>query len=76
MITVSGSAEIECGDGAKRTFGVGDVFFADDITGEGHIARTVEIPRRSIVVPVPADFDFDAIRGEGRVSRADGAARD
>ena len=65
VITVSGSAEIECGDGAKRTFGVGDVFFADDITGEGHIARTVEIPRRSIVVPVPADFDFDAIRGEG-----------
>ncbi len=65
VITVSGSAEIECGDGSKRTFGVGDVFFADDITGQGHIARTVEIPRRSIVVPVPDGFDFDAIRGEG-----------
>ena len=65
VITVSGSAEIECGGGAKRTFGVGDVFFADDITGQGHIARTVETPRRSIIVPVPEDFDFDQLRGGG-----------
>ena len=65
VITVSGSAEIECGDGSKRTFGVGDVFFADDTTGRGHIARTVEVPRRSIVVPMPEDFDFEQLRGEG-----------
>ena len=35
---------------------------ADDLTGRGHITRTVELPRRSVVVPVPDDFDVDALR--------------
>ena len=35
-ITLSGSAEIKVGDGTSRTFRAGDVFLADDVTGEGH----------------------------------------
>lgn len=62
VINIAGRAEMECGDGTKREFGPGDMFFADDTTGRGHIARTLEVPRRSVVVPVPDDFDFDNLR--------------
>jgi len=37
-ITLSGSVEIGIGDGTKRTFGPGDVFLAEDVTGQGHTA--------------------------------------
>lgn len=37
-ITLSGSCEIGLGDGAKKTFGPGDVFLAEDTTGQGHTA--------------------------------------
>ena len=62
VITVAGRAEMECGDGSKRQLGAGDVLLADDLTGRGHITRTVELPRCSVVVPVPDDFDLDALR--------------
>src|SRR5688572_384335 len=38
-ITLSGSVEIGLGDGTKRTFGPGDVFLAEDLTGQGHTAK-------------------------------------
>jgi hypothetical protein len=37
-ITLSGSVEIGIGDGTKRTFQPGDVFLAEDVTGQGHTA--------------------------------------
>jgi hypothetical protein len=37
-ITLSGSVEIGLGDGTTRTFGPGDVFLAEDETGQGHTA--------------------------------------
>ena len=37
-ITLSGTCEIGIGDGTKKTFGPGDVFLAEDVTGEGHTA--------------------------------------
>ncbi len=62
VITLSGRVEMECGDGTKRQFGPGDMFLADDATGQGHITRVVESPRYSVVVPMPDDFDLDALR--------------
>ena len=38
-ITLSGSVEIGIGDGTVRTFGPGDVFLAQDVTGQGHTAK-------------------------------------
>ena len=35
-ITLSGSVEIRVGDGTAKTFGPGDVFLAEDLTGRGH----------------------------------------
>ncbi len=39
VVILSGEAEIETSDGNTRRFRQGDVFLADDTTGEGHISR-------------------------------------
>ena len=62
VVTLSGVGEIECGDGTRRRFGAGDVMLAEDTTGEGHITREVQGPRRGIFIPLPADFDVSGWR--------------
>jgi hypothetical protein len=57
VITLAGLVEIECGDGTKRHFGPGDIMLADDTTGQGHITREVQGPRRSLFIPLPESFD-------------------
>jgi hypothetical protein len=37
-ITLAGTVEIGIGDGSKRVFRAGDVFLAEDLTGQGHTA--------------------------------------
>jgi len=37
-ITLSGAVDIGIGDGTVKTFGPGDVFLAEDVTGQGHTA--------------------------------------
>jgi len=37
-ITLSGTVDIGIGDGTIKTFGAGDVFLAEDETGQGHTA--------------------------------------
>ena len=37
-ITLSGTVDIGIGDGTVKTFGPGDVFLAEDVTGQGHTA--------------------------------------
>ena len=39
VITLSGSVEIGLGDGTIRSFYPGDVFLAEDMTGQGHTAK-------------------------------------
>ncbi|HSK28377.1 MAG TPA: hypothetical protein VLA17_00285, partial [Candidatus Limnocylindria bacterium] len=38
-ITLAGSVQIGIGNGTVKTFGPGDVFLAEDLTGQGHTAR-------------------------------------
>ena len=38
VITLSGTVDISVGDGTSITFGPGDVFLAEDVTGQGHTA--------------------------------------
>ena len=38
VITLSGSVDIGLGNGTSITFGPGDAFLAEDITGQGHTA--------------------------------------
>ena len=57
VVMLSGLVEIECGDGSKRRLGAGDVLLADDTTGQGHITRDLEGPRRSIFIYLTPDLD-------------------
>jgi len=38
VITLSGSVDIGIGDGTSMTFGPGDAFLAEDLSGQGHTA--------------------------------------
>jgi len=53
VITLSGQGEIEIGDGTVRRFGPGDVMLADDLSGRGHITRSVgSQPRVYATIPL------------------------
>ena len=52
-ISLSGSAEIEVGDGTVARVGPGDVVLAEDLTGQGHVTRVVgDEPRFYAIVPL------------------------
>ena len=58
IFVTSGVGEIELGDGTRHRFAPGDVLFAEDTTGEGHVTRTLEGTRGFAHVPVPPEFDI------------------
>lgn len=62
VVTLSGEVEIECGDGSKRRLGPGEILLADDTSGQGHITREIQAPRRSLFIPLPDDFDVGRLR--------------
>jgi hypothetical protein len=52
-ISLSGTAEIEVGDGTVARVGPGDVVLAEDLTGQGHVTRVVgSEPRVYAIVPL------------------------
>ena len=42
IINLDASVEIEVGDGTSRVIGPGEIFLAEDTTGQGHISRAVD----------------------------------
>lgn len=49
IIYLEGEVEVEASDGQKRIFRSGDVLLATDLTGKGHITRTLT-KGKSIIV--------------------------
>jgi hypothetical protein len=49
IIYLEGEVEVETSSGEKRTFRPGDVLFANDLSGEGHITRTLTNGKSIIV---------------------------
>ena len=41
IIYLEGEVEVETSSGEKRTFKAGDILFATDLTGKGHITKTL-----------------------------------
>lgn len=41
VVNLTGSVELEVGDGTTRRLGPGTILLAEDTTGEGHISRNV-----------------------------------
>ena len=58
IVVVSGSGEIELDDGTRHRFVPGDLIFAEDTTGGGHVTRSLEGMRGFAHIPVGADFDM------------------
>ena len=53
VVNLTGSVEIEVGDGSKRLLGPGSILLAEDTTGQGHISRAVDgQPRECLFVPL------------------------
>ena len=53
VVNLSGIAEFEVADGTKRRLNPGDVLVAEDLTGHGHIARSIgDGFRVSLAVPL------------------------
>ena len=42
VVNLTGSVEIEIGDGTKRLMEAGSILLAEDTTGQGHISRNVD----------------------------------
>ncbi|MBI2360770.1 MAG: cupin domain-containing protein [Deltaproteobacteria bacterium] len=58
VITLSGQAEIEIGDGTKKTLRPGTIMLVDDTTGRGHITRVIGTePRLYAAIPVKSVRD-------------------
>ena len=56
VVNLSGLAEFETADGSKRRLSPGDVLVAEDLTGHGHIARSIgEEFRVSLAIPLAED---------------------
>lgn len=49
IVYLEGEVEVEASDGEKRVFKPGDILFANDLTGKGHITRTLTDGRSVIV---------------------------
>lgn len=41
VVNLTGSVELEVGDGSTRLFGPGTILLAEDTTGRGHVSRNV-----------------------------------
>jgi quercetin dioxygenase-like cupin family protein len=53
VVNLSGLAEFETADGSKRRLSPGDVLVAEDLTGHGHIARSIGAEFRvSLAIPL------------------------
>ena len=52
-IALSGTAEIEVGDGTVARVNPGDIVLAEDLTGQGHVTRVVgDQPRYYAIIPL------------------------
>jgi hypothetical protein len=55
VVVLSGAIESETSDGAKQSWGPGEIFFTDDRDGRGHRTRTVDGPARLLFLYPPND---------------------
>jgi hypothetical protein len=61
VLLVAGAIEVESGRGVRRMVRAGDGFLVENLTGRGHITRTIGGKVTCIYVPVPQSFDVGAL---------------
>ena len=53
VVNLTGSVELEVGDGTRRLIGPGEILLAEDTDGQGHISRNVDgEPRTCLFIPL------------------------
>lgn len=53
VVNLTGSVELETGDGTCRVLGPGEILLAEDTTGRGHKSRAVgNTPRTCLFIPL------------------------
>jgi hypothetical protein len=57
IFLASGVLELEASDGTRMVCRPGDLIFAEDLEGKGHITRSLRGVRGFVHVAVPEDFD-------------------
>ena len=57
IFLTSGILEIEASDGRRVVCRPGDLIFAEDMQGKGHITRSLRDKRGFVHVTMPEDFD-------------------
>jgi mannose-6-phosphate isomerase-like protein (cupin superfamily) len=62
VAVLSGTLEVEVGDGSTARFGPGDCFLADDLAGRGHLTRDLDGPVCLLYVHLPDDLSLEAWR--------------
>lgn len=62
VIVLDGELEMSCGDGSRWRGSPGDVFLADDHTGQGHTFRELSGPISLLFVPIALDLDVEPWR--------------
>ena len=60
IFLTSGILEVETSEGARVVFRPGDLIFAEDTGGKGHITRSLRGTRGFVHVAMPEDFDVSS----------------
>ena len=60
IFLTSGLLELESSDGTRFVCRPGDLIFAEDTAGKGHITRSLRDTRGFVHVAMPDDFDLSA----------------
>lgn len=56
VVNLTGSVDIEVGDGTVRRMEPGSILLAEDLTGQGHVSRSVNgEPRTCLFIPLADD---------------------
>jgi quercetin dioxygenase-like cupin family protein len=53
LFVIEGSMEVTVGDGTTRQFNTGDVLLAEDLTGQGHVTKSVGGSYTSVSMGIP-----------------------
>ena len=53
LFVIEGSMEVMVGDGTTRQFNTGDVLLAEDLTGQGHVTKSVGGSYTSVSMGIP-----------------------
>ena len=59
VFVLEGRIEVETSDGSKCSWGKGDLFFADDVAGKGHLTRVVHGLTKLLFLRLSDQFNLE-----------------